>query len=154
MGIISDTEQYLLATGKARDYTERVANNCEAIDIVIPKNGLQKIFLPQNYFLDGKKLRAIEVLANDQIVNASLPGGTVGGVLEVAALNVFKFTLAKDTNYIASTPFSCLHRPTNSGKFYFIDSDPGSHTIGDSFIEQIGALSASGVVISLLFWYD
>ena len=47
-----------------------------------------------------------------------------------------------------------MHRPTNSGKFYFIDSDPGSHTIGDSFIEQIGALSASGVVISLLFWYD
>ena len=153
MGIISNTEDYFLATGKVRNYTDRVANNCETMNVVIPKNGLQKIFLEQSYFLDNKKIRAIEIVADDQIINSDI-SGRVAGVLESAALPVFTFTLSKDSDFIATTPLSCMHRPSNAGKFYFIDSEAGSHRIGDSFIEQINSLSANGVVIVLRFWYD
>jgi len=154
MGIISNTEAYMVATGKVRDYTETVANNCETVNIVIPKNGLQKIYLPQNSLLDSKKIRAIEVLTDSQVLRATIPGGTVGDVLESLAISAFDFTFAKDSENISNTPFHCMNRVLNSGKFYFLDSEPGDHRIGDSFINQIAALDAKNFVIVLRFWYD
>ena len=55
---------------------------------------------------------------------------------------------------IAQAPFTSLHRPTQSGKFYFIDSERGRHRIGDSFVSQIGAGSFKDLIITLRFWYD
>ena len=47
-----------------------------------------------------------------------------------------------------------MHRPTQSGKFYFIDSPVGRHRIGDSFITQVGTGSYKDRIITLRFWYD
>jgi len=66
MPVVSQIETYFTNTGKIRQYADKVANNCEVVSIVIPANGLQTIYLPQNSYLDDSKLRAIEVVTEDE----------------------------------------------------------------------------------------
>ena len=154
MPVISKIEKYFTDTGKIKQYADKVANNCEVISIVIPVNGLQTINLPQNSLLDSSKLRAIEVVADDEQIYGNRPNGTTSENLPVAALNEFGFTLALNNEEIAQIPFTTMHRPTQSGKFCFLDSEVGRHRIGDSFITQVGASSHSNLIITLRFWYD
>jgi len=154
MGIISNIEAYMLATGKARDYTERVANNCTIVNVLIPKSGLQSIFLQRNELLDSKKIRAIEVVCDDQIIDSQLPDGKSVGVLESVAVSAFTFVLAKNNDNKVTIPLACLHRTQNNGKFCFIDSDVGNHRISDCFLEQNVSGDISGVMVVLRFWYD
>jgi len=154
MPVISKIEKYFTDTGKIKQYADKVANNCEVISIVIPVNGLQTINLPQNSLLDSSKLRAIEVVADDEQIYGNRPNGTTSENLPVAALNEFAFTLALNNEEIAQIPFTTMHRPTQSGKFCFLDSEVGRHRIGDSFITQVGASSNSNLIITLRFWYD
>tara|TARA_R110000764_G_scaffold19815_1_gene51601 strand:- start:1277 stop:1741 length:465 start_codon:yes stop_codon:yes gene_type:complete len=154
MGRISTIETYLTETGKIRDYASLVANNCEVISVKIPVNGLQTIYLPQNSLLDNSKIRAIQIVADDEQFYGNLPDGTTSENLTVFSLPEFGFTLAIDNEEIAVTPFTSMHLPTQSGKFYFIDSSIGKHRIGDSFISQLGNSSFAGLIITLRFWYD
>ncbi len=154
MGIVSDIETYFAKTGKIRDYTSKVANNTDVVSIQIPSNGLQQIYLPQNSLLDNRKIRAIQVIADDEQFYGFTPTGTTVENLPLAGLPDFKFTFAKDNEEIADIPFSSMHRPSNNGKFCFIDSEVGRHRIGDCFISQVGAGSYSGTIITLKFWYD
>ena len=154
MGRISTIETYLTETGKIRDYASLVANNCEVISIEIPANGLQTIYLPQNSQLDNSQIRAIQIVAEDEQIYGNVADGTTAENMTVASLPAFGLTLAIDNEEIAVTPFTSMHLPTQSGKFYFIDSSIGRHRIGDSFISQIGAGSFSGRIITLRFWYD
>lgn len=154
MQIVSNIETYFARTGKIRDYAGRIANNSEIISLQIKTNGLQQIFLPQNSLLDSRKIRAVQVMAQDQQVYAQTSTGTTAETLPVADLVNFQLTFAKDNDYIAVAPFSNLHTASNGGKYYFIDSEIGKHRIGDCFINQVGAGSFSGRVIVLQFWYD
>jgi hypothetical protein len=154
MGIVSTIETYFVETGKIRDYTDKVANNSNVVSIQIPSNGLQQIYLPQNSLLDGRKIRAIQIIAEDEQIYGFTKTGTTFETLAVADLVNFSFTLAKNDKQIAVTPFVPMHRPTNAGKFFFIDSDAEQHRIGDCYISQVGAGSFSGKIIILKFWYD
>jgi len=154
MPVISKIEQYFTETGKIKPYADKVADYCEVISIVIPANGLQTIFLPQNSMLDDSKIRAIEIVADDEQFYGNLPDGTTRENLPVGVLNEFGFTLAIDNEEIAQIPFTTMHRPTQSGKFCFLDSVPGRHRIGDSFITQVGTGSIMDLIITLRFWYD
>lgn len=154
MGVVSNIESYLLATGKIRGYTDLVANATESVSIVIPSNGVQNINLSQNSMLDNSILRAIEIVSENEQVYGNNPDGTTSENITLASLPEFAFTLAKDSENIATTPFTSMHKPTQNGKFYFINSDAGSHRIGDSYISQIGTGSHSGRIITLRFWYD
>jgi len=154
MPVVSNIERYFTETGKIRQYADKVANNSEVISIVIPANGLQTIQLPQNSWLDDSKLRAIEIVTDNEQFYGNLPDGTTRENLTLAALPYFAFTLSIDSEEIAQAPFTSLHRPTQSGKFYFIDSERGRHRIGDSFVSQIGAGSFKDLIITLRFWYD
>lgn len=154
MGIVSDIETYFAKTGKIRDYTSKVANNTDVVSIEIPSNGLQQIYLPQNSLLDSRKIRAVQVIAQDEQFYGFTSVGTTKENLPASALPNFKFTFAIDNEEIAVIPFSSMHRPSNRGKFCFLDSDVGKHRIGDCFISQVGAGSYSGLIITLKFWYD
>ncbi len=154
MSVVSQIETYFTNTGKIRQYADKVANNCEVVSVVIPANGLQTIYLPQNSWLDQSKLRAIEVVSEDEQDFGNRPDGTTSENLQSAALPEFGFTLAIDSENVAQTPFTSMHRPTQSGKFYFIDSEVGRHRIGDSFITQVGTGSYADRIITLRFWYD
>jgi hypothetical protein len=154
MPIVSQIEAYFTNTGKIRQYADKVANNSETVSIQIPVNGLQTIYLPQNSLLDNSKIRAIQIKAADEQFYGQVGNGTTAENLAVADLPSFAFTLAIDNEEIAQTPFTSMHRPTQDGKFYFIDSEAGKHRIGDSFITQIGTGSFSGKIITLRFWYD
>jgi hypothetical protein len=154
MGKISSIETYLTDTGKIRQYADKVANNCEVISIVIPVNGVQTIYLPQNSQLDKSTIRAIQIVADDEQFFGNLPNGTTSENLDVNALPEFGFTLAIENEEIAVTPFTSMHLPSQSGKFYFINSEIGRHRIGDSFISQLGTGGYSGQIITLRFWYD
>ena len=154
MPVISKIEQYFTETGKIKPYADKVANNCDVISVVIPVNGLQTIFLPQNSMLDNSRLRAIEIVADDEQFYGNLPDGTTSENLTVFGLPEFGFTLAIDNEDIAKIPFTSMHRPTQSGKFCFIDSEIGRHRIGDSFITQVGTTGYAGQIITLRFWYD
>jgi len=154
MPVISQIEKYFTDTGKIKQYADKVANNCEIISIVIPVNGLQTINLPQNSLLDSSKLRAIEVVTDDEQFYGNRPDGTTSESITAAALPQLGFTLAIDNEEIAQIPFTTLHRPTQSGKFCFIDSEVGRHRIGDSFITQVGTGSFADLIITLRFWYD
>jgi hypothetical protein len=137
MGRISSIETYLTDTGKIRQYTDKVANNCEVISVVIPINGVQTIYLPQNSQLDKSTIRAIQIVADDEQFFGNLPNGTTSENLTVNGLPEFGFTLAIENEEIAVTPFTSMHLPSQSGKFYFINSEIGRHRIGDSFISQL-----------------
>lgn len=154
MPVVSDIERYFTETGKIRQYADKPANNVEVISLVIPANGLQTIQLPQNSWLDDSKLRAIEIVTDNEQFYGNLPDGTTRENLTLAALPNFAFTLSIDSEQIAQAPFTSLHRPTQNGKFYFIDSERGRHRIGDSFVSQIGAGSFNNLIITLRFWYD
>ncbi len=154
MPVVSNIERYFTETGKIRPYADKPANNVEVISLVIPKDGLQTIKLPQNSWLDDSKLRAIEIVTDNEQFYGNLPDGTTRENLTLAALPYFAFTLSIDSEEIAQAPFTSLHRPTQGGKFYFIDSERGRHRIGDSFVSQIGALSFRDLIITLRFWYD
>ena len=155
MPVVSQIENYFAETGKIRQYADKIANHVETISIQIPANGLQTIQIPQNSWLDNHKIRAIQILAEDQMFYGNLPDGTTIENLNVAALPSFVFTLGLDNEEIATVPFTSMHTPTQSGKYFFIDSDVGKHRIGDSFITQVStAGNAQGRVITLQFWYD
>jgi hypothetical protein len=154
MGRISEIETYLTETGKIREYSSRIANNCEVISLQVPVNGLQTIYLPQNSQLDSSRIRAIQIVAEDEQVYGNVSNGTTAENLQVSSLPTFVFTLAIDNEAIAVTPFTSMHLPTQSGKFYFIDSGINRHRIGDSFVSQVGLGSYSGRIITLRFWYD
>jgi hypothetical protein len=154
MGRVSDVETYLLSTGKIRCYTDKVANNNDVVTVQLLANGLQTIYLPQNRLLDNGRLRALQVIAEDEQYAGYLPDGTVVENLTVASLPNFTFSFGMNNEEIATAPFVCLHRSSNAGKFYFFDSNPGNHRIGDCFIQQIGAGNFAGRTITLKFWYD
>ena len=154
MPVISKIEQYFTETGKIKPYADKVANYCEVISIVIPANGLQTIYLPQNSMLDNSTLQAIEVVSSSEQFYGNLPDGRTSENLDVGDFNEFGFTLSIDAEEIAKTPFTSLHRPTQNGKFYFLNSVPGRHRIGDSFITQVGTGSFVDKVITMRFWYD
>jgi len=154
MGIVSDIETYFVKTGKIRDYTDRVANNSEVISIQIPGTGLQQIFLPQNSLLDSHKLRAIQVIANDEQFYGFTSRGTTVENLPVTSLPNFVLSMGLNNVETAVIPFTSMHRPTNNGKFCFFDSEIGNHRIGDCFIEQIATDNKQGYIITLKFWYD
>jgi len=154
MPVISKIEQYFTETGKIKPYADKVANNSEVISIEIPVNGLQTINLPQNSMLDGSTIQAIQVISSDEQYYGNRADGTTAENLNVSELPNFGFTLSIDSEEIAQAPFTSLHRPTQSGKYYFINSVPGRHRIGDSFITQVGTGSFSGKIITLRFWYD
>jgi hypothetical protein len=154
MAVISKIEQYFTETGKIRDYTSKVANNCEVVSIQIPVNGLQTIYLPQNSLLDNSKIRAIEVVSSSEQFYGNVSDGTTAENLDLVDLNKFGFTLAINNEEVAEIPFTSMHRPTQSGKFCFIDSNVGRHRIGDSFVSQVGVGALSGKIITLRFWYD
>ena len=154
MGVVSNTEAYFLATGKTREYSDLVANNCETISVVIPKGGTQRIYLSQNSLLDNRVLTAIEVVTQGEQIYGYNPNGTTIENIPTSSLPLFLFTLGKDNNEIIKTPFSSMHRPSQNGKFYFINSEVGRHRIGDSFIDQIGAGTYGSYIITLRFWYN
>jgi len=154
MPVISKIEKYFTETGKIKPYADKVADYCEVISIVIPANGLQTIYLPQNSMLDNSTLQAIEVVSSSEQFYGNLPDGTTSENLDIGDFNEFGFTLSIDSEEIAKTPFTSMSRPTQSGKFYFLNSVPGRHRIGDSFITQVGTGSFSGKVITMRFWYD
>jgi len=154
MPVISKIEKYFTDTGKIKQYADKVANNCEVISIVIPVNGLQTINLPQNSLLDSSKIRAIEVVTADEQAYGNRPDGTTSENIPANALPELGFTLAIDNEEVAQIPFTTLHRPTQSGKFCFIDSEVGRHRIGDSFITQVGTGAYGELIITLRFWYD
>jgi hypothetical protein len=154
MAIVSEIETYFADTGKIKPYADKVANNSDVVSIQIPVNGVQRIYLQQNSLLDSRKIRAIQVIADDEQFYGFTPTGTTIENLPVAALPTFQFTLAKDINEIAVCPFTSLHRPTQFGKFFFIDSEIDAHRLGDSFIEQVAAGNYTGIIITLKFWYD
>lgn len=154
MPVISKIEKYFTDTGKIKQYADKVANNCEVISIVIPVNGLQTINLPQNSLLDSSKIRAIEVVTADEQAYGNRPDGTTSENITANALPELGFTLALDNEEIAQIPFTTMHRPTQSGKFCFIDSEVGRHRIGDSFITQVGTGAYGSLIITLRFWYD
>ena len=95
MGIVSDIETYFVKTGKIRDYTSRVANNSEVISIQIPvpATGLQQIYLPQNTLLDSHKLRAIQIIADDEQFYGFTSRGTTVENLPVTSLPNFVLAL-------------------------------------------------------------
>lgn len=154
MPVISQIEKYFTDTGKIKQYADKVANNCEVISIVIPVNGLQTINLPQNSMLDNSKLRAIEVVTEDEQFYGNRPDGSTSENIPAAALPELGFTLALNNEEIAQIPFTTMHRPTQSGKFCFLDSEVGRHRIGDSFITQVGTGAYADLIITLRFWYD
>lgn len=154
MPVISKIEKYFTDTGKIRQYADKVANYSEVVSIVIPVNGLQTIYLPQNSLLDDSKLRAIEVVTEDEQFYGNRPDGTTSENIPVAALPELGFTLALNNEEIAQIPFTTMHRPTQNGKFCFLDSEVGRHRIGDSFITQVGAGAYADLIITLRFWYD
>ena len=154
MPVISNIEKYFTETGKIKPYADKVADYCEVISIVIPVNGLQTINLPQNSQLDNSTIQAIEVVSSSEQFYGNLPDGTTSENLDLASFNQFGFTLSIDAEEIAQTPFTSLHRPTQNGKFYFINSVPGRHRIGDSTITQVGTGSYEGLIITMRFWYD
>ena len=154
MPVISKIEKYFTDTGKIRQYADKVANYSEVVSIVIPVNGLQTIYLPQNSLLDDSKLRAIEVVTEDEQFYGNRPDGTTSENIPAVALPELGFTLALDNEEIAQIPFTTMHRPTQSGKFCFLDSEVGRHRIGDSFITQVGTGAYADLIITLRFWYD
>ena len=154
MPVISKIEKYFTDTGKIRQYADKVANYSEVVSIVIPVNGLQTINLPQNSMLDDSKLRAIEVVTEDEQFFGNRPDGTTSENIPDVALPELGFTLALDNEEIAQIPFTTMHRPTQSGKFCFLDSEVGRHRIGDSFITQVGTGAYADLIITLRFWYD
>jgi len=154
MPVISKIEKYFTDTGKIRQYADKVANYSEVVSIVIPVNGLQTINLPQNSMLDDSKLRAIEVVTENEQFYGNRPDGTTSENIPVAALPELGFTLALNNEEIAQIPFTTMHRPTQSGKFCFLDSEVGRHRIGDSFITQVGTGAYADLIITLRFWYD
>jgi len=153
MGRVSDIETYFAKTGKLRGYTDKVANNSQIISTVLSADKLQQIYLPQNSLLDSRKLRAIEVIADDQQAKGFTQTGTTIEVLPVAALPSFVLSIGINNVETALIPFTSMHRPSNNGKFCFFDSEIGNHIIGDCFIEQTSTGFASGIII-LKFWYD
>ena len=96
MPVISKIEKYFTDTGKIRQYADKVANYSEVVSIVIPVNGLQTIYLPQNSLLYDSKLRAIEVVTEDEQFYGNRPDGTTSENIPVAALPELGFTLALD----------------------------------------------------------
>lgn len=152
--VVSTIESYFQRSGKIRDYSGRIGNNSEIIAIQVPKNGLQDIFLPQNSFLDRRKITAVQIIASDSQNNGVTNTGTVVETLPVESLPQFQLTFAKNQKIIAVAPFSVLHTASNGGKYYFFCSEVGRHRIGDCFISQIGDESLSGRVIILKFFYD
>lgn len=154
MAIVSDIETYFAETGKIKPYANKVANNSDVVSLQILVGGEQRLYLPQNSLLDSHKIRAIQIIADDEQFYGYTNTGTTIENLPVAALPTFQFTLAKDINDIAVCPFTSIHRPTQNGKFFFIDSEPYNHRIGDSYIEQVGAGNNSGYILTLKFWYD
>lgn len=154
MGIVSDIETYFAKTGKLRCYTDKVANNSDVISIQILASGLQQIYLPQNSLLDSRKIRAIQVIAADEQFYGYTSRGTTIENLTVAALPSFTLSMGINNVETALIPFTSMHRPTNSGKFCFFDSEIGNHIIGDCFINQNSAGNYTGYVITLKFWYD
>jgi hypothetical protein len=115
---------------------------------------LQTIYLPQNSLLDNSKIRAIEVVSSSEQFYGNVSDGTTAENLDLVDLNKFGFTLAINNEEVAEIPFTSMHRPTQSGKFCFIDSNVGRHRIGDSFVSQVGVGALSGKIITLRFWYD
>ena len=156
MGIVSDIETYFVKTGKIRDYTSRVANNSEVISIQIPvpATGLQQIYLPQNTLLDSHKLRAIQIIADDEQFYGFTSRGTTVENLPVTSLPNFILSMGINNVETASIPFTSMHRPSNNGKFCFFDSEIGNHIIGDCFIQQAAIDNQGGKIITLKFWYD
>lgn len=154
MGRVSDIETYLLNTGKIRCYTDKVANNVETVAIKIEVSGLQQIYLPQNSLLDSKKIRAIQVISTTELQYSVDQQGIARENLAPGDLARFTFSLAMNNEEIALFPFTDANRALNNGKFYFIDSNPGQHRIGDCFINQIGTGNFSNKIITLKFWYD
>ena len=106
MPIVSNIENYFAETGKIRQYADKIATNDDTISIQIPANGLQTIQIPQNSWLDNHKIRAIQILAEDQMFYGNLPDGTTIENLNVAALPSFVFTLGLDNEEIATIPFT------------------------------------------------
>lgn len=154
MAVVSQIETYFAESGKIKPYADKVGNNSDVVSIQLLVNGVQRIYLPQNSWLDSRKITAIQIIANDEQFYGYTSTGTTVENLDFSGLPEFTFTLAKDINEIAVCPFTSLHRPTQNGKFFFINSDPLNHRLGDSFIEQVGANGYSGKIITLKFWYD
>lgn len=154
MQVVSTIESYFERSGKIRDYSGRIGNNSEIVTIQVPKNGLQDIFLPQNSFLDRRKITAVQIIASDSQNNGVTNTGTVSETLPVESLPQFQLTFAKNQEIIAVAPFSVLHTASNGGKYYFFCSEEGRHRIGDCFITQIGNGSLGGRLIILKFFYD
>lgn len=154
MPVISKIEQYFTETGKIKPYADKVADYSTVVSIQISVNGLQTIYLPQNSLLDNSKIRAIQVISSSEQFYGNNDDGTTAENLDVADLSSFGFTFAIDNEEIAQIPFTTMHKPTQSGKYCFIDSEVGRHRIGDSFITQVGTGSFSGKIITLRFWYD
>ena len=154
MPVISKIEKYFTDTGKIKQYADKVANNCEVVSIVIPVNGPQTIYLPQNSLLDNSIIKAIEVVSSSEQFYGNLPNGKTSENLNLIDFNQFGFTLALKNEEIAQIPFTTMNRNIQSGKFCFINSEVGRHRIGDSFITQVGTNSYSGLIITMKFWYD
>ena len=154
MPVISKIEKYFTDTGKIKQYADKVANNCEVVSVVIPVNGLQTIYLPQNSLLDNSIIKAIEVISSSEQFYGNLPNGKTSENLDLIDFNQFGFTLALENEEIAQIPFTTMNRNTQSGKFCFINSEVGRHRIGDSFITQVGAGLFGGKIITFKFWYD
>jgi len=154
MPVISKIEKYFTDTGKIKQYADKVANNCEVVSVVIPVNGLQTIYLPQNSLLDNSIIKAIEVISSSEQFYGNLPNGKTSENLNLIDFNQFGFTLALENEEIAQIPFTTMNRNTQSGKFCFINSEVGRHRIGDSFITQVGAGLFVDKIITFKFWYD
>lgn len=154
MPVISKIEKYFTETGKIKPYADKVANYCEVVSVVIPVGGLQTIYLPQNSLLDNSIIKAIEVVSSSEQFYGNRPDGTTSENLDLVDFPKFGFTLAIENEEVAQIPFTTMNRPTQSGKFCFINSQVGRHRIGDSFITQVGTGVYTDLIITLRFWYD
>ena len=143
MGIVSDIETYFAKTGKIRDYTDKVANNTDVISIQILVNGLQQIYLPQNSLLDSRKIRAVQVIAEDEQFYWFTATGTTIENLTVAALPEFIYQM----------PYYNLIRSVNGG--FVILLEPKIINLTDCYVQINNVLSlADGDEAVFNFYYD
>ena len=104
--------------------------------------------------LDSHKLRAIQIIADDEQFYGFTSRGTTVENLPVTSLPNFVLSMGINNVETASIPFTSMHRPSNNGKFCFFDSEIGNHIIGDCFIQQATIDNQGGKIITLKFWYD
>lgn len=151
--MIAEMIQDMQEAGLMRPYTSRPGKDCKQVFIRIPGQYVsQPIYFTQDSEIDLRRITAIEFPTADELSHIEPPDGVVIENLTAAQLANFTFTLAIKNKDIFSLPLSVMTRANTSGKFTFVDSLPGNHIIGDSYLTQMVSENLEGRWITAYFY--